>query len=76
MKKLFDKACLGLYTEMQRFKNDQRGMELIQVILLILIVVIIAAALWAWLGPWIGEMIDQILNEQGTINSDNANWGN
>ena len=46
--------------EAQRIKDDESGMELIQVILIIALVVIIALGLWAWLGGWIGDIIDGI----------------
>ena len=62
-------------TEATILKGDERGMELIQVILLILIVVIIAAGLWAWLGEWIGDLIDSIIARGDAIDGGDPGWG-
>ncbi|MCL2356942.1 MAG: hypothetical protein FWC70_07280 [Defluviitaleaceae bacterium] len=52
--------------EAGRIKNDERGMELLQVILIILFVIIIAAVVWALLGDVIRDLIDQIFNNMPT----------
>ena len=46
--------------EVRRMKNDERGMELLQVLLIVLIVVAVGALVWAFLVPWIAELIDNI----------------
>ena len=46
--------------EAKRLKDDERGMELLQILLIILFVVVIAAAVWLLLGDWIRDLIDQI----------------
>jgi peptidoglycan/LPS O-acetylase OafA/YrhL len=46
--------------EVKRVRDDESGMELLQVILIILLVVVIAAVLWAFLGDWIQEMLRRI----------------
>ena len=71
-----NKMYINAKTEVSKLKGDERGMELIQVILLILIVVIIAAGLWAWLGDWIGELIMNIVNQGAEIDgSGTEGWG-
>ena len=60
--------------EVFRMKDDERGMELLQILLIVLLVVIIAAAVWIFLGDWIADLLDDIeevdlspgrLNERG-----------
>jgi len=46
--------------ETHLIKNDESGMELIQVILIIALVVVIALGLWGWLSGWIGDLIEGI----------------
>lgn len=57
--------CFGakrlIANEVRRIRDDESGMELIQVVLIILIVVVIAAALWAFLGDYISDLIQKIL---------------
>ena len=74
MKNLFLSLCLKMNaattgaqkritSEISHIKNDERGMELIQMILIIVIVVVIGAVVWAFLGGedgFIQGLIDQI----------------
>ena len=46
--------------EAKRLKDDERGIELVTIVIIILIVVVLAAAIWAFLGDWIGELLRQI----------------
>jgi len=61
---------LKAMNEVEHLKSDERGMELIQVIILILIVVVLAGALWMWLGDWIGELLSQI----GDLEINDPGW--
>jgi uncharacterized membrane protein len=53
--------------EYTRIRDDESGMEMLQIILIIVIVVIIAAVLWTFLGDWIQDMFDEIFNRSRTI---------
>jgi len=53
--------------EVRRIKNDERGMELLQVLLIILMVVVIGALVWAFLGDVIAGLFDDILQNLGRI---------
>ena len=46
--------------EVRRMKNDERGMELLQVLLIVLIVVVIGGLVWVFLGDWIAGLIENI----------------
>lgn len=48
--------------EIKSVRSDQRGMELLQVLIIILIVVLIAAALWTFLSPMITGFMQDILD--------------
>ncbi|MCL1999412.1 MAG: hypothetical protein FWG65_11675 [Turicibacter sp.] len=52
--------------EVGRIRRDERGMELISVILIILFVVVIAALLWIFLGDYIAELLQQIFDQTPT----------
>jgi Flp pilus assembly pilin Flp len=49
-----------LITLSKEFKNDEQGMEIVQVVMILLIVVLLIAGLWALLGPWIQNMWSRI----------------
>jgi peptidoglycan/LPS O-acetylase OafA/YrhL len=55
--------------EVRRIKDDESGMELLQIILIILFVVIIAAVLWAFLGDWITRLLQQIFDRSQDIDN-------
>lgn len=56
--------------EVKRIKEDESGMELIQVILIILMVVVIAAALWAFLGEWITNLLKDVFDKSEPVGDD------
>ena len=49
--------------EFRRIKNDESGIEVVQVVIILLIVVIIAAVLWIFLGEMITEFLTNISKE-------------
>ena len=71
MNTLITKAFLGtqdfVAKELKEISGDERGMEMLQVILLILMVVIIGAILWAFLGEMIQGMFNNITDNVDTI---------
>ena len=46
--------------EVSRLRSDERGMELIQLILIIMIVIVAAVLVWTFLGDYIQGLFDQI----------------
>ena len=62
-KSLHSNALDFVVDEAKRIKQDESGMELLQLILIIVIVVIIAAVLWAFLGDWIQDMLNTIFQQ-------------
>ena len=53
--------------EIGRIKRDERGMELVQVVIILLIVILIAVAVWAFLGEWITQLLDTVYQQQLNI---------
>jgi hypothetical protein len=53
--------------EVRLIKKDERGMELLQVLLIILFVVVIAAALWIFLGDFVVGLIQDILDRSPDV---------
>jgi len=47
------------------FKNDESGLEVVQVVLIILVGVLLIGALWAVLGGWLGDLWEQIIDDTG-----------
>jgi len=47
-------------------KNDESGMEIVQVVLLILVGVLAIVAIWGVLDGWLGDLWDRI-TEDGTV---------
>jgi len=56
--------------EIRRIKNDESGIEIVQVILILVIVIIIAAALWIFLKDTITGWLQKIGTESNKISSD------
>ena len=54
--------------EIKRIKSDQRGMELLQIIIIILIALLVATALWTLLNPLIHNMLTRIRDSTASIN--------
>ena len=46
--------------EFRRIKNDESGIEVVQVVIILLIVILIAAALWIFLSEYITGLLDSI----------------
>ena len=46
--------------EFRRIKNDESGIEVVQVVIILLIVILIAAALWIFLSDYIQGLLDDI----------------
>ena len=57
-------AIIGFKTfianEFRCIKNDESGIEVVQVVIILLIVILIAAALWIFLGEYIQNLLDSI----------------
>ncbi|MCL2016326.1 MAG: hypothetical protein FWG68_08800 [Defluviitaleaceae bacterium] len=52
--------------EVRKIRQDERGMEFVQVLLLILFVVVIAAVLWAFLSGWVEALLGAITDGSPT----------
>jgi len=61
---------IRIANEIRRIKNDERGIEVVQVILILVIVIIIAVALWFLLKDLITEWIDRIVGESEKLGDD------
>ena len=46
--------------EVSSLRSDERGLEVLQVVLIIVMVVVIAAVLWAFLGEWVTNLLQDI----------------
>lgn len=51
--------------EFRRIRDDESGIEVVQVVIILLIVVIIAAAIWLFLAPMIQDWFATIGDEAG-----------
>ena len=49
--------------EFKRIRDDESGIEVVQVVIILLIVVIIAAAIWLFLSPMITDWFNSITGE-------------
>ena len=48
--------------EFRRIKNDESGIEVVQVVIILLIVILIAAVLWLFLSEYIQNLLDDIFS--------------
>ena len=53
-------SCLKFKAFAEELKNDENGMEIVQVVLLILVGVLAIVMVWGFLGTWLGELFDKI----------------
>ena len=60
-------AKTTLTSEVKRIKDDERGLELLQVLIIVAIVIIIAAALIAMLWPLIQDLLGIVDEETTTL---------
>ena len=51
-----------LSDEVGRIKRDEKGMELVQIVIILLIVILIAVAVWQFLGEWITQLLQQVFD--------------
>ena len=58
------RAYLGLKGFISDLRNDEKGMEVVQVVLIILIGVLLVAVLWAALSGWLGGIWERIVSEE------------
>ena len=63
-----DNAARYVCNEINRIKNDEGGMELVQIVIILLMVILIAAAVWQFLGTWISELLEQVFDTSLGIN--------
>jgi hypothetical protein len=66
---------LFIANEIKRIKNDEKGIEVVQVVLILLIVVIIAAVLWFLLRDLITDWIARIFESDGEIGGSGDIYG-
>ena len=54
---------MNIANEIKRIKDDERGIEIVQVIIILLIVIVIAVMVWVFLGDLIAEWFGKIGNQ-------------
>jgi hypothetical protein len=54
---------LFIMNEFRKIRDDESGIEVVQVVIILLIVIVIAVALWAFLGGYIRDLLARITNE-------------
>lgn len=48
-------------------RDDERGLEVVQVVLIILVGVLLVVALWGALSGWLGDLWDKITGTEETF---------
>jgi hypothetical protein len=51
----------------EELKKDEKGMEVVQVVLLVLISVLAVVLIWGFLSGWLADLFANILNKAGEL---------
>ncbi|MCL1975870.1 MAG: hypothetical protein FWG61_06910 [Firmicutes bacterium] len=61
------KTYLAITELFKSLKNDERGLEVVQVVLIILVGVLLVVALWGALSGWLGDLWARITGSGDSI---------